>query len=103
MQAVGNLNADCYWCYNVPVGLEKPEEHDPMQLKTQWIRAKYEKQEYVRKAQVPGMPDANAPVNPGIAAYETEGYLLKEGKASGIVKFINFASNFKFMRSWKLW
>jgi hypothetical protein len=46
-------------CYNVPIGLEKPEEHDPMHLKTQWIRSKYDSKEYLKKRQVPGMPDAN--------------------------------------------
>lgn len=36
--------------------------------------------------------------NGGKATFE-----LKQGKSSGMVKFACFASNFKHMRSWKLW
>ena len=80
MKSIGNLNAECYWCYNVPIGLEKPESGDPMQLKSQWIRSKYDAKEFLKRA---GGEAANQPRNPGVGAYETQGWLLKEGGGSG--------------------
>ena len=80
MKAVGNLNAQCYWEYNVPFGEQKPESTDPMAFVAHWIKRKYESQEFLRR---PGGPEQNAPLDPGVRAYERKGYLLKEGGGSG--------------------
>jgi hypothetical protein len=80
MQAVGNLNAQCYWEYNMPFGEEKPEATDPVMFVSQWIRRKYEAMEFLRQ---PGGPDRNRPIDPGVRQYETSGFLLKEGGGTG--------------------
>ena len=80
MKAVGNLNAQCYWEYNLPFGEEKPEASDPIMFVSQWIRRKYEAMEFLRQ---PGGPERNKPIDPGVKQYETNGYLLKEGGGSG--------------------
>eukprot|EP01043_Picozoa_sp_COSAG02_P054715 COSAG02_NODE_6238_length_3706_cov_6.557527_3_plen_394_part_00 len=80
MKAVGNLNAQCYWEYNVPFGEDKPEATDPVMFVSQWIRRKYETMDFLKR---PGGPENNKPIDPGVRQYETSGWLLKEGGGTG--------------------
>ena len=78
MEVVGNTNADAYWCYNVPLGREKPEANDPMALLQDWIRAKYERKEFLKRG-----PEQERP-NPGVQVYERQGPMEKESGGSGV-------------------
>jgi hypothetical protein len=93
MDAIGNLNAKCYWEYCVPFGDEMPEPMDPNILVQDWIRRKYERREFVRS------PHNEEPLDPGVRQYETEGFLLKEGGGTGSGKW---QSRYFILRDFKM-
>ncbi|XP_049778513.1 arf-GAP with dual PH domain-containing protein 1-like [Schistocerca cancellata] len=68
MKSVGNINAKAKYEENVPPCYRRPVEGDPQVLVEQWIRAKYEREEFC---------------HPGRQKYISgymEGYLMKRGK-----------------------
>eukprot|EP01137_Pigoraptor_chileana_P025657 Opistho-2@95439 len=71
MKETGNDLANAKWEANVPIACKRPHFNDSYVLREQWIRAKYERQEFVDKekplAYVTGMK---------------EGFLHKKGKAN---------------------
>jgi hypothetical protein len=77
MEIVGNVNAEAYWCYNVPFGRAKPEEGDAMAVITEWIQSKYERKQFCKQ---PGAT-SNERSDPGVHVYEKSGWMEKSGGA----------------------
>lgn len=68
----GNLAAKKIWEYAVPDGFEKPTANDPLIVKEQWIRSKYEHKQYIETDDEDGETEINyKPVR--------SGFLYKEG------------------------
>jgi len=53
MEEHGNDKGSAIWAKNVPIFYRRPKPTDPHVLKEQWIRAKYERQEFVDGAPQP--------------------------------------------------
>ncbi|KAM7447570.1 ArfGAP with dual PH [Porites harrisoni] len=69
MEENGNIKGNATWAKNVPVFYRRPTPTDPHVLKEQWIRAKYERKEFVD-----GAPE------PPYLKGSMRGYLRKKGK-----------------------
>lgn len=69
MEEHGNIKGNDIWAKNVPVFYRRPKPTDPHVLKEQWIRAKYERKEFVD-----GSPE------PSYLKGSMRGYLRKKGK-----------------------
>eukprot|EP00918_Siedleckia_nematoides_P033549 GHVU01072868.1.p1 GENE.GHVU01072868.1~~GHVU01072868.1.p1 ORF type:complete len:326 (-),score=36.91 GHVU01072868.1:1703-2605(-) len=68
MESIGNLRARQKYEMYVPLCYHRPTEHDPMVLREQWIRRKYEAKEF------------EAPDKQGYINGQMEGYMWKRGK-----------------------
>ncbi|KPM07039.1 arf-GAP with dual PH domain-containing 2-like protein [Sarcoptes scabiei] len=68
MEEHGNLLSNAYYEKHVPLYYRKPNSNDPHVLREQWIRAKYERREFVAEPMTSYADDY------------LEGYLYKRGK-----------------------
>ncbi|KAM3863861.1 arf-GAP with dual PH domain-containing protein 2 [Diretmus argenteus] len=71
MKSNGNANVRAYYEKDVPPYFYRPREHDCAVLREQWIRAKYERKEFIGETKYPPL---------GYTTGYHEGMLWKKGK-----------------------
>ncbi|KAG8233241.1 hypothetical protein J437_LFUL013304 [Ladona fulva] len=76
VSSIGNLAAAARYELNVPASYRKPMENDPHTLLEQWIRAKYEREEFCH-------PEKQPP--PYMSGF-MEGFLMKRGRTDSKYK-----------------
>lgn len=73
MQDIGNLEAAKRWEQNVPATYKRPTSKDDPVLREQWIRAKYERREFVEGEEAKMLRET-------YLSGQKEGFLSKKGK-----------------------
>ncbi|KAH9422856.1 hypothetical protein DERP_008119 [Dermatophagoides pteronyssinus] len=71
MENNGNCRSNVYYERHVPLYYRRPNPHDPHVLREQWIRAKYERKEFISEPMTEYADDY------------LEGFLYKRGKEDG--------------------